>query len=80
MFPVFLGGLLGYMNFRHWLNDVLALDVWLIFLCSCRNLVQVRQEFLSIVFCKVVFYFYMELPLLGMFKKVSVYFLFYECF
>ena len=24
---VILGGLLGYMNFRHWLSDVLALDV-----------------------------------------------------
>ena len=30
LFTVFIGGLLGYMNFRHWLSDVLPLDVFLV--------------------------------------------------
>ena len=31
LFTVFIGGLLGYMNFRQWLSDVLPLDVLLVY-------------------------------------------------
>ena len=80
MFPVFLEGLLGYMKFCHWLNEMLPLDIELNFLYLCRNLVRIRQDFLSIVFCKVVWCIYMQVPFLGIFGKVSIFFLNYECF
>ena len=70
--------LLGHMSFRLWLIEMQPFDVLFIFLCSCQNRLRMRQEFLNIVFCKVVLCISMLVPFLGIFGNVLIYFLYYE--
>ena len=55
------------------LSDVLPLGVGLIFLYSCRNRCHIRQDFLSIVFCIVLFYIYMQILFVGIIGNELIY-------
>ena len=73
--------LLGCMIFRRFHCDTLDMGYLVIFLFSSWNLFRIRQDFLSIVFCKVEFYICKLVLFRGRLEKLSIYFLFHwKCY
>ena len=54
MFPVFLRRFTGMYVFSSFVVRLLHVDFLCFFLYSCRNLVHIQQEFLNIVFSRVI--------------------------
>ena len=73
----FLGDLLGCMSFRRLLYDVLRVDFLRLFLCSCRHLVRIQQEYWILCFIKWFVVFTCKFCFR---VNLETLFLYYECF
>ena len=76
----FCGGSLGCMMYLRLLGDVLHRGQNLFFRWSCQNLRRIQQVFRRIVFCRVGFCIYMQIPFCEIFENLSICFLYYGCF